>query len=91
MLATALFVMGLEIDMKIVWGVLRKPIGPTIGFISQFVFMPLCAYGLAKALLLNGKRNVNIMIKPATATNKIYIEITCSYLFHFPYMNNHRS
>ena len=46
--------MGLEIDMKIVWSVLKKPIGPAIGFASQFIFMPLCAYGLAKAFLLNG-------------------------------------
>ena len=47
--------MGLEIDIKIIWNVLKKPIGPAIGFLSQFVFMPLCAYGLAKGLLLNGK------------------------------------
>ena len=56
LLVIALFLMGLEIDVKVVWSVLKKPIGPTIGFISQFVFMPLCAYGLAKAFLLNGKR-----------------------------------
>ena len=54
-LVVALFLMGLEIDMKIIWSVLKKPIGPSIGFVSQFVFMPLCAYGLAKAFLLNGK------------------------------------
>ena len=55
-LAIALFVMGLEIDVKVIWSVLKRPTGPAIGFISQFVFMPLCAYGIAKALLLNGKR-----------------------------------
>ena len=55
LLIVALFLMGLEIDMGIIWSVLKKPIGPAIGFVSQFVFMPLCAYGLAKALLLNGK------------------------------------
>ena len=54
-LIVALFLMGLEIDMKIVLGVLKKPIGPAIGFASQFIFMPLCAYGLAKAFLLNGR------------------------------------
>ena len=53
--------MGLEIDMKIVWNVIKKPIGPAIGFISQFIFMPLCAYGLAKTLLLDGKyTSINI-------------------------------
>ena len=55
LLVIALFLMGLEIDLKIIWNVLKKPVGPAIGFVSQFVFMPLCAYGLAKALLLNGK------------------------------------
>ena len=55
LLVVALFLMGLEIDMKVIWSVLKKPVGPAIGFVSQFVFMPLCAYGLAKAFLLNGK------------------------------------
>ena len=54
-LVIALFLMGLEIDIRVIWNVLKKPIGPAIGFVSQFIFMPLCAYGLAKALLLNGK------------------------------------
>jgi sodium/bile acid cotransporter 3/5 len=54
-LVIALFFMGLEIDMKIIWAVLKKPIGPSIGLVCQFVFMPLCSYGLAKGLLLNGK------------------------------------
>ena len=55
LLVIALFLMGLEIDLKIIWSVLKKPIGPAIGFVSQFVFMPLCAYGLAKAFLLHRK------------------------------------
>lgn len=54
-LVVALFFMGLEIDLNIIWSVLKKPIGPAIGFVCQFIFMPLCAYGLAKGLLLNGK------------------------------------
>ena len=54
-LVIALFFMGLEIDMKIIWEVLKKPIGPCIGLVCQFVFMPLCTYGLAKGILLNGK------------------------------------
>ena len=54
-LFVALFFMGLEIDMKIILEVLKKPVGPCIGFVCQFVFMPLCTYGIAKLLLLNGK------------------------------------
>ena len=56
LLLVALLLMGLDVDMTVVCSVLKKPIGPAIGFISQFVFMPLCAYGLAKAFLLDGKR-----------------------------------
>ena len=55
LLVIALFLMGLEIDLNIIWSVLKKPVGPAIGFVSQFVFMPLCAYGLAKAFLLHRK------------------------------------
>ena len=55
LLAVALLLVGLDIDLNIIWSVLRKPIGPAIGFVSQFVFMPLCAYGLAKAFLLHRK------------------------------------
>ena len=60
-LVIALFLMGLEIDITVILSVLRKPIGPLIGFVSQFLFMPLCTYGLAKSLLLNGKPT-NILV-----------------------------
>ena len=53
-LLVALFFMGLEIDVRIIWVVLKKPIGPSIGLVCQFLFMPLCAYAIAKGLLLNG-------------------------------------
>ena len=53
-LVIALFFMGLKVDVKITLEVLKKPIGPLIGMFSQFLFMPLCSYGLAKGLLLNG-------------------------------------
>lgn len=35
------FVMGLQLDWKIILGVLRRPIAPTIGFCCQFIIMPL--------------------------------------------------
>ena len=28
------------------WGVLRRPVGPAIGFVSQFIFMPVIAFCL---------------------------------------------
>ena len=60
-LVIALFLMGLEIDITVILSVLKKPIGPLIGFVSQFLYMPLCTYGLAKSLLLNGKPT-NILV-----------------------------
>ena len=37
---------GCALDLNVVKEVLRKPIGPAIGFVSQFVFMPLCSFAL---------------------------------------------
>ena len=54
LLFVALFLMGIDIDLRVVKGVLRKPIGPAIGFFSQFVFMPLASYGIAMGLLKQG-------------------------------------
>ncbi|XP_042900101.1 sodium-dependent organic anion transporter [Parasteatoda tepidariorum] len=42
--------MGCALDLSVVQSVLRKPIAPTIGFISQYAVMPLVAYGLARLL-----------------------------------------
>uniref|UniRef100_T1JMS2 Uncharacterized protein n=1 Tax=Strigamia maritima TaxID=126957 RepID=T1JMS2_STRMM len=41
--------MGCVMDMAIVKEVFRKPIGPIIGFCSQFLFMPLASYGFSIA------------------------------------------
>jgi predicted Na+-dependent transporter len=54
-LVIALFFMGLEIDLKLVLKVLKRPVGPTIGMVSQFLFMPICAYGLGELLLTEGE------------------------------------
>uniref|UniRef100_A0A336M0W0 CSON009876 protein n=1 Tax=Culicoides sonorensis TaxID=179676 RepID=A0A336M0W0_CULSO len=37
---------GAALDLDKVKGILVKPIGPCIGFVGQFVLMPLIAYGL---------------------------------------------
>ena len=55
----ALFLMGIDIDLNIVKKVLKKPIGPAIGFVSQFIFMPLCAYGIALGLLEQGTKGLS--------------------------------
>merc|ERR1719245_636406 len=35
---------GCALDLNVMKEVLRKPVGPAIGFITQFIFMPLCSF-----------------------------------------------
>ncbi|KAI6191826.1 hypothetical protein M3Y97_00269900 [Aphelenchoides bicaudatus] len=44
--------MGCELDLKVVWSTLRRPIAPAIGFFTQFVLMPTLAYAIANLLLV---------------------------------------
>merc|ERR1712183_14127 len=39
--------MGCALDLEVMKKVLKRPIGPLIGFISQFLFMPICSFILA--------------------------------------------
>ena len=49
------FGFGCEIDMGIIWGHLRRPIAPGIGFLCQFLIMPLVRqpFSLLKYFLCN--------------------------------------
>ena len=38
--------MGCALDLEVMKKVLRRPIGPLIGFVSQFMFMPVCSFVL---------------------------------------------
>ncbi|KAL3185208.1 hypothetical protein MRX96_031082 [Rhipicephalus microplus] len=42
--------MGCALDMEVVKDVLRRPIGPVVGFFSQYLAMPLVAFGMAQWL-----------------------------------------
>jgi len=35
---------GCALDLNVMKEVLKKPIGPAIGFVTQFIFMPLCSF-----------------------------------------------
>jgi len=39
--------MGCALDLEVMKKVLKRPIGPLIGFISQFLFMPICSFVLS--------------------------------------------
>ncbi|XP_059491092.1 ileal sodium/bile acid cotransporter-like [Neocloeon triangulifer] len=44
---------GCALNWTVVKNTLKRPIGPAIGFVSQFVFMPLISFGLARYLFPN--------------------------------------
>merc|ERR1711892_870495 len=41
---TASIIFGCALDLNVMKEVLRKPIGPAIGFVTQFIFMPICSF-----------------------------------------------
>ncbi|KAF2361006.1 Bile acid:sodium symporter/arsenical resistance protein Acr3 [Trinorchestia longiramus] len=43
--------MGCTIELDIVKSTLRRPVAPLIGLLCQYIFMPLCSYGLGYAFL----------------------------------------
>ncbi|RWS25211.1 sodium/bile acid cotransporter-like protein [Leptotrombidium deliense] len=43
--------MGTQLDIAVVKETLKRPIGPAIGFFSQFIFMPLVSYVIGYLLL----------------------------------------
>ncbi|XP_047494470.1 sodium/bile acid cotransporter-like isoform X2 [Penaeus chinensis] len=40
--------MGATMDLKIIKNISKKPIGPLLGIVCQYLFMPLIAFGLGK-------------------------------------------
>lgn len=44
---------GAAINLSSIKEILRRPVGPVICFVCQFIFMPLAAYGLGFALFKN--------------------------------------
>jgi len=50
--------MGCELDLKVVWSTLRRPIAPIIGFFTQFFFMPMLAYVIANLVLVDRGYNL---------------------------------
>lgn len=44
---------GAAIDWKAAANIIRKPIGPAVCFVSQFLFMPLISYALGRVLFPN--------------------------------------
>lgn len=50
MVIIAFVSLGCAIDFNIVLDTLKRPVAPTIGLVSQFLFMPLVSYGIGYGL-----------------------------------------
>ncbi|VDK35072.1 unnamed protein product [Taenia asiatica] len=44
------FLMGCELDGRLIWRHMRRPVGAVIGFVCQFGLMPLIAFGVAMVM-----------------------------------------
>ncbi|KAM7533387.1 hypothetical protein Aperf_G00000124570 [Anoplocephala perfoliata] len=47
MVCALTLVMGFDLDAKLIWGHMKKPISPLIGFLCQYALMPTIAFGIA--------------------------------------------
>ncbi|KAK6746431.1 hypothetical protein RB195_012497 [Necator americanus] len=45
--------MGCELDMNAVFNTIKRPVAPAIGFLAQFLIMPVLAYGIAKSVFVS--------------------------------------
>jgi len=61
-LGFALLIMGMEIEVDQILKVLRRPIGPVVGFCTQFLVMPLLAYLLGYLLLQTNYERLGLLL-----------------------------
>nr|CUU99276.1 hypothetical transcript [Hymenolepis microstoma] len=56
------FLMGCELDGQQIWRHMKKPVGPTIGFLCQFGLMPLIAFGIAMVLPIKPELGFGLLV-----------------------------
>ncbi|XP_023320699.1 sodium/bile acid cotransporter [Eurytemora carolleeae] len=61
-LGLALTLMGLDIDIQIVLQTLKRPIGPAVGMLSQFLVMPIGSYLIGWALLSTNYERLGLLL-----------------------------
>ncbi|CAG0890603.1 unnamed protein product [Darwinula stevensoni] len=54
--------MGSTLDLKIIWNTIRRPWGPVVGICSQYLFMPLVAFGLSQGLLSEPSLQLSLFV-----------------------------
>lgn len=57
--------MGSTVKIKNLWEHLRRPIGPAVGMLSQFIVLPLVMFGLAHLLQLDSYAAVGLIVLSA--------------------------
>ncbi|KAF2357666.1 Bile acid:sodium symporter/arsenical resistance protein Acr3 [Trinorchestia longiramus] len=43
-------IIGATIDLELIKGIVKKPVGPLVGLFSQYLFMPVVAFGLSQTV-----------------------------------------
>ncbi|CAH1775302.1 unnamed protein product [Owenia fusiformis] len=67
--------MGCSVDLKIIWEVLKKPIAPAIGFLCQFILMPLLGFGISRLLRMESGLGLGLFVvscSPGGGASNIY-------------------
>ncbi|XP_071504612.1 ileal sodium/bile acid cotransporter-like [Diadema antillarum] len=54
--------MGILLDLKVIWECLRRPLGITIGCFCQFVVMPALSFGIGKMLQMETAAAVGLLL-----------------------------
>lgn len=61
-LAISYITMGTKMDLKIIWGNLRRPVAVLIGMGCQFLIMPALAFGISKLFVLDDATAVGLIL-----------------------------
>lgn len=87
--------MGVQLDLHCIGKVLKKPIGPVIGFVCQFLFMPVVSksYFVNLSIFLKFRFQVKIVIKNRDSFKKYqYFKKSLNHIFNqFVHLFNHLS
>lgn len=70
-----MFAMGCHITIKEIWQHIHRPVGVIIGMISQFILLPLSAFGLIRAFGLNAFHGTGMLLlacSPGGVTSSIF-------------------
>ncbi|XP_045584657.1 ileal sodium/bile acid cotransporter-like [Procambarus clarkii] len=54
--------LGTQLDLEIIMSVLKRPIGPVCGFVSQFTCMPVVTYGLVLVLFTDPVQRLGLFL-----------------------------